>query len=56
MIHDQQGMPASQVPVSWQVAVRNVPLTGSISHVLVQLPHVFQRMEVQDLASVIDAR
>uniref|UniRef100_A0A8C6R3R6 U3 small nucleolar RNA-associated protein 25 homolog n=1 Tax=Nannospalax galili TaxID=1026970 RepID=A0A8C6R3R6_NANGA len=39
-----------------QVAVRNVPMTGSISHVLVQLPHVFQRMETQDLASVIDAR
>ncbi|KAL1770027.1 digestive organ expansion factor-like [Sigmodon hispidus] len=39
-----------------QVAVRNVPVTGSISHVLVQLPHVFQRMEAQDLASVIDAR
>ncbi|XP_021501129.1 U3 small nucleolar RNA-associated protein 25 homolog [Meriones unguiculatus] len=39
-----------------QVAVRNVPMIGSISHVLVQLPHVFQRMEVQDLASVIDAR
>lgn len=39
-----------------QVAVRNVPMTGSISHVLVQLPHVFQRMEAQDLASVIDAR
>lgn len=31
-------------------------MTGSISHVLVQLPHVFQRMEAQDLASVIDAR
>lgn len=39
-----------------QVAVRNVPMTGSISHVLVQLPHVFQRMEAQDLSSVIDAR
>lgn len=39
-----------------QVAVRNVPVTGAISHVLVQLPHVFQRMEAQDLASVIDAR
>jgi U3 small nucleolar RNA-associated protein 25 len=42
--------------VSWQVAVRNVPMTGSISHVLVQLPHVFQRMEAENLASVIDAR
>lgn len=41
---------------SWQVAVRNVPMTGSISHVLVQLPHVFQRMEAENLASVIDAR
>ncbi|XP_069897674.1 U3 small nucleolar RNA-associated protein 25 homolog isoform X1 [Dipodomys merriami] len=39
-----------------QVAVRNVPMTGSISHVLVQLPHVFQRMETENLASVIDAR
>nr|KAF6398357.1 UTP25 small subunit processor component [Rousettus aegyptiacus] len=39
-----------------QVAVRNVPMTGSISHVLVQLPHVFQRMEAENLASVIDAR
>ncbi|XP_053463287.1 U3 small nucleolar RNA-associated protein 25 homolog isoform X2 [Nycticebus coucang] len=44
--------------VSWQgqVAVKNVPMTGSISHVLVQLPHVFQRMEVDSLASVIDVR
>ncbi|KAM5238619.1 U3 small nucleolar RNA-associated protein 25 homolog isoform 2-T2 [Ctenodactylus gundi] len=39
-----------------QVAVRNVPMTGSISHVLAQLPHVFQRMEVENLAAVIDAR
>ncbi|XP_006888012.1 PREDICTED: digestive organ expansion factor homolog [Elephantulus edwardii] len=39
-----------------QVAVRNVPMTGSISHVLVQLPHVFQRMEAENVASVIDAR
>ncbi|XP_003800552.1 digestive organ expansion factor homolog [Otolemur garnettii] len=39
-----------------QVAVKNVPMTGSISHVLVQLPHVFQRMEVDSLASVIDVR
>uniref|UniRef100_A0A8C8ZNC9 U3 small nucleolar RNA-associated protein 25 homolog n=1 Tax=Prolemur simus TaxID=1328070 RepID=A0A8C8ZNC9_PROSS len=39
-----------------QVAVKNVPMTGSISHVLVQLPHVFQRMEVDSFASVIDAR
>ncbi|XP_019523256.1 PREDICTED: digestive organ expansion factor homolog [Hipposideros armiger] len=44
------------VNVQGQVAVRNVPMTGSISHVLVQLPHVFQRMEAESLASVIDAR
>uniref|UniRef100_A0A8C3WIR2 U3 small nucleolar RNA-associated protein 25 homolog n=1 Tax=Catagonus wagneri TaxID=51154 RepID=A0A8C3WIR2_9CETA len=44
------------VNVQGQVAVRNPPMTGSISHVLVQLPHVFQRMEAEDLASVIDAR
>nr|XP_002717582.1 U3 small nucleolar RNA-associated protein 25 homolog isoform X1 [Oryctolagus cuniculus] len=39
-----------------QVAVRSVPMTGSISHVLAQLPHVFQKMEAESLASVIDAR
>ncbi|XP_077013807.1 U3 small nucleolar RNA-associated protein 25 homolog isoform X2 [Tamandua tetradactyla] len=39
-----------------QVAVRNVLMTGSINHVLVQLPHVFQRMEAENLALVIDAR
>ncbi|XP_038617328.1 digestive organ expansion factor homolog [Tachyglossus aculeatus] len=39
-----------------QVAVRNAPVTGSISHVLVQLPHVFQRLEVESLLSVMDAR
>ncbi|XP_055274986.1 U3 small nucleolar RNA-associated protein 25 homolog [Moschus berezovskii] len=44
------------VNVQGQVAVRNVPMTGSISQVLVQLPHVFQRMEAESLASVIDAR
>ncbi|XP_017743807.1 PREDICTED: digestive organ expansion factor homolog isoform X3 [Rhinopithecus bieti] len=44
------------VNMQGQVAVRNVPMTGSISHVLVQLPHVFQRMEAENLASVIDAR
>ncbi|KAI5168822.1 Digestive Organ Expansion Factor [Manis pentadactyla] len=44
------------VNVQGQVSVRNVPMTGSISHVLVQLPHVFQRLEVGDLASLIDAR
>ncbi|KAM6165131.1 U3 small nucleolar RNA-associated protein 25 homolog [Erethizon dorsatum] len=44
------------VNLQGQVAVRNVPRTGSISHVLVQLPHVFQRMEAESLATVIDAR
>ncbi|XP_044942995.1 U3 small nucleolar RNA-associated protein 25 homolog isoform X2 [Mustela putorius furo] len=44
------------VNLQGQVAVRNVPMTGSISHVLVQLPHVFQRLEAENLASVIDAR
>ncbi|XP_028344294.1 U3 small nucleolar RNA-associated protein 25 homolog isoform X5 [Physeter macrocephalus] len=43
------------INVQGQVAVRNVPMTGSISHVLVQLPHVFQRIEAENLASVIDA-
>ncbi|MGH0177156.1 UNVERIFIED_CONTAM: hypothetical protein FKN15_074633 [Acipenser sinensis] len=28
-----------------QVAVKNLPKTGSISQVLVQLPHIFQRLE-----------
>ncbi|KAE8600572.1 hypothetical protein XENTR_v10013317 [Xenopus tropicalis] len=39
-----------------QVAVRNMPVTGSISHVVVQLPHVFQRLEADSLLTVIDAR
>nr|XP_020650267.1 digestive organ expansion factor homolog [Pogona vitticeps] len=39
-----------------QVAVRNVPLTGSISHVVVQLPHVFRKLEAENSVSVIDAR
>nr|XP_033792949.1 digestive organ expansion factor homolog isoform X2 [Geotrypetes seraphini] len=39
-----------------QVAVRNLPITGSICHVLVQLPHVFQRMETENLSSVVDSR
>ncbi|NXW79014.1 DIEXF factor, partial [Hirundo rustica] len=39
-----------------QVAVRNVPLTGSISHVVVQLPHVFRRLEADSVTSVLDAR
>ncbi|XP_019404972.1 PREDICTED: digestive organ expansion factor homolog isoform X2 [Crocodylus porosus] len=38
------------------VAVRNVPMTGSINHVVVQLPHVFRRLESDSLVSVIDAR
>ncbi|NXY52675.1 DIEXF factor, partial [Callaeas wilsoni] len=41
---------------SGQVAVRNVPRTGSISHVVVQLPHVFRRLEAESVTSVIDAR
>lgn len=39
-----------------QVAVRNVPLIGSISRVVVQLPHVFRRIEAENLTSVIDTR
>ncbi|XP_025065094.1 digestive organ expansion factor homolog isoform X4 [Alligator sinensis] len=39
-----------------QVAVRNVPMTGSINHVVVQLPHVFRRLESDSLISIIDAR
>lgn len=39
-----------------QVAVRNLPLTGSICQVLVQLPHVFQRLEAESLITVMDAR
>ncbi|XP_044527764.1 U3 small nucleolar RNA-associated protein 25 homolog [Gracilinanus agilis] len=39
-----------------QVSVRSIPMTGSISQVLVQLPHVFQRLEAENLLSVIDAR
>ncbi|XP_077194230.1 U3 small nucleolar RNA-associated protein 25 homolog isoform X2 [Paroedura picta] len=39
-----------------QVAVRNVPLVGSISHVVVQLPHVFRKLEAENSVSVIDAR
>ncbi|XP_061334791.1 U3 small nucleolar RNA-associated protein 25 homolog isoform X2 [Pezoporus flaviventris] len=39
-----------------QVAVRNVPLSGSISRVVVQLPHVFRRLEAESLTSVIDTR
>lgn len=54
--NDGDSSPPNALIDSWQVAVRNVPRTGSISHVLVQLPHVFQRMEAENLASVIDAR
>ncbi|XP_067149217.1 U3 small nucleolar RNA-associated protein 25 homolog isoform X2 [Apteryx mantelli] len=39
-----------------QVAVRNIPQIGSISHVVVQLPHVFRRLEAENLTSVIDTR
>ncbi|NXA35446.1 DIEXF factor, partial [Eudromia elegans] len=39
-----------------QVAVRNVPQMGSISRVVVQLPHVFRRLEAESLTSVIDTR
>ncbi|CAJ0921741.1 unnamed protein product [Ranitomeya imitator] len=39
-----------------QAAVRNMATSGSISHVMVQLPHVFQRLEADDVLSVIDAR
>lgn len=56
MVDSGDSLPPHAVIAFWQVAVRNVPMTGSISHVLVQLPHVFQRMEAEDLASVIDAR
>ncbi|XP_056424175.1 U3 small nucleolar RNA-associated protein 25 homolog [Hyla sarda] len=41
---------------SGQVAVRNMPITGSICQVMVQLPHVFQRLEADSVLSVIDAR
>ncbi|NXX48885.1 DIEXF factor, partial [Tricholaema leucomelas] len=39
-----------------QVAVRNVPLSGSISQIVVQLPHVFRRLEAESVTSVIDTR
>ncbi|XP_018407769.1 PREDICTED: digestive organ expansion factor homolog isoform X2 [Nanorana parkeri] len=41
---------------SGQVAVKNIPQAGSICQVLVQLPHVFQRLGADSLLSVIDAR
>lgn len=56
LVNNRNGLPPNALIDSWQVAVRNVPMTGSISHVLVQLPHVFQKMEAENLASVIDAR
>ncbi|NXN08071.1 DIEXF factor, partial [Indicator maculatus] len=39
-----------------QVAIRNVPLNGSISQIVVQLPHVFRRLEAENVTSVIDTR
>ncbi|XP_038668247.1 digestive organ expansion factor [Scyliorhinus canicula] len=39
-----------------QVAVSNVPRTGSICHVVVQLPHVFQRLDVANFTGLPDAR
>ncbi|XP_053316940.1 U3 small nucleolar RNA-associated protein 25 homolog [Spea bombifrons] len=41
---------------SGQVSVKSMPATGSICHVVVQLPHVFQRLEADSSLSVIDAR
>ncbi|XP_072366053.1 U3 small nucleolar RNA-associated protein 25 homolog [Scyliorhinus torazame] len=39
-----------------QVVVSNVPQTGSICHVVVQLPHVFQRLDVANFTGLPDAR
>ncbi|XP_062911786.1 U3 small nucleolar RNA-associated protein 25 homolog [Mobula hypostoma] len=39
-----------------QVAVRNMPQAGSICHVVVQLPHVFQRVDVSSFTGLPDAR
>ncbi|XP_072906843.1 U3 small nucleolar RNA-associated protein 25 homolog [Hemitrygon akajei] len=39
-----------------QVAVRNMPQAGSICHVVVQLPHVFQRVDASSFTSLPDAR
>uniref|UniRef100_UPI00398F8D0B U3 small nucleolar RNA-associated protein 25 homolog n=1 Tax=Pristiophorus japonicus TaxID=55135 RepID=UPI00398F8D0B len=39
-----------------QVAVRNMPQTGSICHVVVQLPHVFQRLDISSFTGLPDAR
>ncbi|XP_043917749.1 U3 small nucleolar RNA-associated protein 25 homolog isoform X2 [Protopterus annectens] len=39
-----------------QVAVRNMPQTGSICHVLVQLPHVFQRIDPANFISLPEER
>ncbi|XP_078261082.1 U3 small nucleolar RNA-associated protein 25 homolog isoform X2 [Rhinoraja longicauda] len=38
-----------------QVAVRNMPQTSSICHVVVQLPHVFQRVDVSSFTGLPDA-
>ncbi|CAM9837351.1 unnamed protein product [Lampetra fluviatilis] len=39
-----------------QVQVRNTPLLGSISQVVVQLPHVFQRIEADSATEIANAR
>ncbi|XP_072436821.1 U3 small nucleolar RNA-associated protein 25 homolog isoform X2 [Chiloscyllium punctatum] len=39
-----------------QVTVSNLPQTGSICHVVMQLPHVFQRLDVSSFADLPDAR
>ncbi|XP_048456742.1 U3 small nucleolar RNA-associated protein 25 homolog [Rhincodon typus] len=39
-----------------QVVVSNLPQTGSVCHVVVQLPHVFQRVDVFSFAGLPDAR
>uniref|UniRef100_A0A8D0GCU9 U3 small nucleolar RNA-associated protein 25 homolog n=1 Tax=Sphenodon punctatus TaxID=8508 RepID=A0A8D0GCU9_SPHPU len=47
---------ALQDPQINSVFNKNVTLAGSISHVVVQLPHVFRRLEAENLISLIDAR
>ncbi|XP_048392747.1 U3 small nucleolar RNA-associated protein 25 homolog [Stegostoma tigrinum] len=39
-----------------QVVVSNLPQTGSVCHVVVQLPHVFQRVDVSSFTGLPDAR
>ncbi|XP_005997442.1 U3 small nucleolar RNA-associated protein 25 homolog [Latimeria chalumnae] len=39
-----------------QVAVKNMPQSGSICQVVVQLPHVFQRLETESFITLPDAR